>query len=109
MRPFKEIIRPQVFGERSIILLLNKVKEFKKKLSKNSLSNTLPNYTGGTSPDLTAKHIINQFIGVNRSDPMLRTYLVNLDDTSTQDLILSAVETVLTTWGSETPTLRIWK
>jgi guanine nucleotide-binding protein G(i) subunit alpha len=108
LRHFKEIICPQVFGEQSMILLLNKAKEFKEKLPKSPLSNTFPNYTGGASADLAAKYILNQFIGVNHSEHVLRTYLVDLDNTSIRALILSAVETVLRPWA-EAPILRIWK
>jgi guanine nucleotide-binding protein G(i) subunit alpha len=108
---FKWAIHSRWFKKPSIILLLNKTKEFKKKLPKSPLSREFPDYTGGTDMDLAATYILKHFVQINRPDLKLHPYLVDLNHIlAIQDLVISAVKEVVFTEGiSKTPKLRKWK
>ncbi|KAH9017558.1 G-protein alpha subunit-domain-containing protein [Lactarius pseudohatsudake] len=64
---FDSVINSRWFLHASIILFLNKIDVFRKKLPKVPLDKYFPEYTGGTDVNEGAKYILCQFMQANRA------------------------------------------
>lgn len=64
---FDSVVNSRWFLRTSIILFLNKVDLFQKKLPRSPLSNYFPDYSGGDDYNRAAKYILWRFNQVNRA------------------------------------------
>jgi len=80
-----------------MILFLNKVDVFKRKLSKSPLEIHFPEYTGGQDINKAAKYILWRFTMVNRAKLPIYPHLTQATDTTNIRTVTMAVkETLLT-------------
>ncbi|KAF9457025.1 heterotrimeric G protein alpha subunit A [Collybia nuda] len=93
---FESVINSRWFLRTSIILFLNKIDVFKKKLPKVPLERYFPEYTGGTEINKAAKYILWRFMQANRARLSVYPHLTQATDTSNIRLVFAAVkETIL--------------
>ncbi|KAI9431188.1 G-protein alpha subunit [Lactarius indigo] len=93
---FESVINSRWFLHSSIILFLNKIDVFKKKLPKVPLDKYFPEYTGGSDVNKGAKYILWRFMQVNRTRLSVYPHITQATDTSNIRLVFAVVkETVL--------------
>ncbi|KAJ3905859.1 heterotrimeric G-protein alpha subunit, GPA3-like protein [Lentinula edodes] len=93
---FESIINSRWFLRTSIILFLNKIDVFKKKLPKVPLERYFPEYTGGNDINKAAKYILWKFMQANRARLSVYPHLTQATDTTNIRLVFAAVkETIL--------------
>ncbi|OAX33137.1 guanine nucleotide binding protein, alpha subunit [Rhizopogon vinicolor AM-OR11-026] len=93
---FESIINSRWFSNTSIILFLNKIDVFKKKLAKVPIQEYFPEYTGGADINKAAKYILWKFMQVNRARLSVYPHLTQATDTMNVTVVFSAVkETIL--------------
>nr|ACJ05909.1 G protein alpha subunit [Drechslerella dactyloides] len=93
---FDSVVNSRWFVRTSIILFLNKVDLFRKKLPRTPLSNYFPDYSGGPDVNRAAKYLLWRFNQVNRAHLNLYPHLTQATDTSNIRLVFAAVkETIL--------------
>nr|AEL33704.1 G protein alpha subunit [Monascus ruber] len=93
---FDSVVNSRWFLRTSIILFLNKVDLFQKKLPRSPLSNYFPDYSGGDDYNRAAKYILWRFNQVNRAHLKLYPHLTQATDTTNIRLVFVAVkETIL--------------
>ncbi|KAF5364744.1 hypothetical protein D9758_009302 [Tetrapyrgos nigripes] len=93
---FESIINSRWFLRTSIILFLNKIDVFKKKLPKVPLERYFPEYTGGPDINKAAKYILWKFMQANRARLSVYPHLTQATDTTNIRLVFAAVkETIL--------------
>jgi guanine nucleotide-binding protein G(i) subunit alpha len=73
---FESVINSTWFRRTSIILFLNKVDVFKKKLPKAPLERCFPEYTGGSDFEKAARCILGKFTQANRARLQIYPQLV---------------------------------
>ena len=64
---FDSVVNSRWFMRTSIILFLNKVDLFKKKLGRSPLATYFPDYSGGNDVNRAAKYLLWRFNQVNRA------------------------------------------
>ncbi len=64
---FDSVVNSRWFMRTSIILFLNKVDLFKRKLGRSPLGNYFPDYSGGNDVNRAAKYLLWRFNQVNRA------------------------------------------
>ncbi|KAJ7029900.1 G-protein alpha subunit-domain-containing protein [Mycena alexandri] len=94
---FDSIVNSPWFWRTSVILLLNKIDVFRKKLSRIPLERYFPEYTGGSDLNRAAKFILWRFLQENRARLSVYPHLTQAtNDTKSLRLIFAAVkETIL--------------
>ncbi|KAI8905859.1 guanine nucleotide-binding protein subunit alpha, partial [Gorgonomyces haynaldii] len=65
---FESICNSRWFKDTSIILFLNKIDLFKKKIQYSPLSDTFPGYKGGPDFELACKYLVKRFITLNSNE-----------------------------------------
>ncbi|KAF8186659.1 heterotrimeric G-protein alpha subunit, GPA3-like protein [Pholiota molesta] len=74
---FESVINSRWFRRTSIILFLNKVDVFKKKLPKAPLERCFPEYTGGSDFEKAARCILGKFTQTNRARLQIYPHLMD--------------------------------
>lgn len=93
---FESVINSRWFLRTSIILFLNKIDVFKRKLPKVALNRYFPEYTGGADVNKAAKYILWRFMQANRARLTVYPHLTQATDTNNIQLVFAAVkETIL--------------
>ncbi|KAI9448638.1 G-protein alpha subunit [Lactarius psammicola] len=93
---FESVVNSRWFLRTSIILFLNKIDVFRRKLSKIPLDNYFPEYTGGADVNKGAKYILWRFMQANRARLNVYPHITQATDTSNIRLVFATVkETIL--------------
>ncbi|KAF7359989.1 Guanine nucleotide-binding protein subunit alpha [Mycena venus] len=93
---FESVINSRWFLRTSVILLMNKIMEFKRKLPKIPLEHYFPEYTGGNDLQKAAKFILWKFMQENRAKLTVYPHVMQVTDTNTIRLVFAAIkETIL--------------
>ncbi|KAG1859028.1 heterotrimeric G protein alpha subunit [Suillus subalutaceus] len=96
---FESVVNSRWFLDTFIILFLNKIDVFKKKLLKAPIEKYFPEYTGGTDVNKAAKYILWKFLQANRARLSVYPHLMQATDTTDTTLfrlVFDAVkETIL--------------
>ncbi|KAH9034261.1 G-protein alpha subunit [Lactarius pseudohatsudake] len=93
---FDSVINSRWFLRASIILFLNKIDVFRKKLPKVPLDKYFPEYTGGTDVNKGTKYILWRFMQANRARLSVYPHITQATDTSNIRLVFATVkETIL--------------
>ncbi|KAF8872820.1 guanine nucleotide binding protein, alpha subunit [Infundibulicybe gibba] len=93
---FESVTNSRWFRQPSIVLFLNKIDVFKKKIKAVPLGRCFPEYTGGTDAHEAIRYIIWRFMQTNRRQLSIYPYLTNATHTLDIRLIFDAVkETIL--------------
>lgn len=93
---FESVINSRWFIRTSILLFLNKIDLFRKKLPKSKLEKYFPDYTGGQDINKAAKYILWRFTQTNHAKLVIYPHLTQATDTSNIRLVFAAVkETIL--------------
>ncbi|KAG2222237.1 hypothetical protein INT45_010650 [Circinella minor] len=93
---FESVINSRWFLRTSIILFLNKIDVFKKKLPKIPLEKYFPDYGGGSDINKAAKYILWRFNQTNRAKLHIFPHLTQATDTPNIRLVFSAItDTIL--------------
>ncbi|KAG2038547.1 guanine nucleotide binding protein, alpha subunit [Suillus americanus] len=79
---FETVVDSRWFLGTSIILFLNKMDVFKKKLPKAPLEKYIPTYTGGADVDEATKYIVRAFRQTNRARLHVYPHLMQATDTT---------------------------
>lgn len=64
---FDSVINSRWFRKSAVVLILNKIDVFKRKLSKTPINSFFPEYAGGANVDDALAFISNRFLQANRS------------------------------------------
>lgn len=95
---FDSMVNSRWFMRTSIILLFWNTGLFKAKLSRDSMSNYFPDYSGGNDINKAAKYLLWRFNQVNRAHLKLYPHLTQVSDTANLRLVFAAIkETILKT------------
>ncbi|KAF9260803.1 heterotrimeric G-protein alpha subunit, GPA3-like protein [Marasmius fiardii PR-910] len=93
---FEAVINSRWFLRTSIILFLNKIDLFKRKLPKVPLERYFSEYTGGNDTNKAAKYILWKFMQANRARLSVYPHLTQVTDLTGIRLVAAAVkETIL--------------
>ncbi|KAJ7888513.1 G-protein alpha subunit [Mycena leptocephala] len=93
---FESVINSRWFLRTSVILLLHKIDEFKRKLLKIPLEHYFPEYTGGNDLQKAAKFILWKFMQENRARLTVYPHVTRLTNTNNIRLVFAALkETIL--------------
>jgi len=93
---FSSIVHSQWFVRTSVVLFLNKMDVFRKKIPKIPLSNYFSEYAGGPDVQKAAKFILWRFTQENRGKLSIYPHLTQATDTGKIKLVFAAIkETIL--------------
>lgn len=93
---FDSVVNSRWFSRTSVILFLNKIDVFAKKLPHSPLENHFPDYNGGDNLNKAVKYILWRFTQVNRSGLNVYPHVTQATDTSNILLVFAALkETIL--------------
>ncbi|KAF7304019.1 Heterotrimeric G-protein alpha subunit [Mycena indigotica] len=93
---FESIINSRWFLRTSVILFLNKIDVFKRKLPKIPLGRYFPEYAGGNDLQKAAKYILWKFMQENRAKLTVYPHVTQATNTKNIRLVFAAVkETIL--------------
>lgn len=93
---FQSIVTSRWFVNTSIVLFLNKKDIFQRKITKISLSDYFPDFSGGQDYGRATDFIKQKFLGLNVNKLQIYPYLTEATDTNNINLVFAAVkETVL--------------
>ncbi|KAF7332155.1 Heterotrimeric G-protein alpha subunit [Mycena kentingensis (nom. inval.)] len=93
---FESIINSRWFLRTSVILFLNKIDVFKRKLPKIPLSRFFPEFAGGNDLQKAAKYILWKFMQENRAKLTVYPHVTQATNTKNIRLVFAAVkETIL--------------
>ncbi|KAF7296914.1 Heterotrimeric G-protein alpha subunit [Mycena indigotica] len=93
---FESIINSRWFLRTSVILFLNKIDVFKRKLPKIPLGRYFPEYAGGNDLKKAAKYILWKFMQENRAKLTVYPHVTQATNTKNIRLVFAAVkETIL--------------
>ncbi|KAJ7212758.1 heterotrimeric G-protein alpha subunit, GPA3-like protein [Mycena haematopus] len=93
---FESVINSRWFLRTSVILFLNKIDVFKRKLPKIPLGRYFPEYTGGNDLQKAAKYILWKFMQENRAKLTVYPHVTQATNTKNIRLVFAAVkETIL--------------
>ncbi|KAF7368473.1 Heterotrimeric G-protein alpha subunit, GPA3-like protein [Mycena venus] len=103
---FESVINSHWFHRTSVILFLNKIDVFKRKLSKIPLGRYFPEYAGGNDPQKAAKYILWKFMQENRAKLTIYPHVTQATNTKNIRLVFTAVkETILQNFISSLSTV----
>lgn len=80
MTLFESVANSRWFIKTAIILFLNKIDLFRAKLASSPLSNTFPDYRGGSDYDSATNFLLEKFVGLNQN-PNKSIYAVGGEET----------------------------
>jgi guanine nucleotide-binding protein G(i) subunit alpha len=89
---FESIVNSRWFLRTSIVLFMNKIDVFKKKLPKLALNQFFPEYKGGSDINKAAKYIYWRFMQVNRAKLTVFPHLTQATDTANIRIVFAAVK-----------------
>lgn len=91
---FESLVNGEWFKRKPIILFLNKIDLFKKKLGISPVSKHFPDYTGPNIEfDATAKYFAERFRGLNRvQDREIYVHYTNATDTTLLKATMDSVQ-----------------
>ncbi|EIN14744.1 guanine nucleotide-binding protein alpha-3 subunit [Punctularia strigosozonata HHB-11173 SS5] len=89
---FESIVNSRWFLRTSIVLFMNKIDVFKKKLPKVPLNVYFPEYKGGSDINKAAKYIYWRFMQVNRAKLTVFPHLTQATDTANVRIVFTAVK-----------------
>ncbi|KAJ6610862.1 G-protein alpha subunit [Mycena sp. CBHHK59/15] len=93
---FESVINSRWFLRTSVILFLNKIDVFKRKLPKIPLGRYFPEYAGGNDLQKAAKYILWKFMQENRAKLTVYPHVTQATNTKNVRLVFAAVkETIL--------------
>ncbi|KAJ7747418.1 guanine nucleotide binding protein, alpha subunit [Mycena maculata] len=93
---FESVINSRWFLRTSVILFLNKIDVFKRKLPKIPLGRYFPEYAGGSDLQKAAKYILWKFMQENRAKLTVYPHVTQATNTKNIRLVFAAVkETIL--------------
>ncbi|KAJ7135282.1 heterotrimeric G-protein alpha subunit, GPA3-like protein [Mycena crocata] len=93
---FESVINSRWFLRTSVILFLNKIDVFKRKLPKIPLGRFFPEYAGGNDLQKAAKYILWKFMQENRAKLTVYPHVTQATNTKNIRLVFAAVkETIL--------------
>ncbi|KAF8311283.1 G-protein alpha subunit [Clavulina sp. PMI_390] len=93
---FESIVNSRWFLSTSIILFLNKIDIFEKKIPRSPLQKYYPEYQGGEDVTKATKFILWKFVNMNRAKLALYPHLTQATDTKNIRIVFAAVkETIL--------------
>ncbi|KAJ6583078.1 heterotrimeric G-protein alpha subunit, GPA3-like protein [Mycena vulgaris] len=93
---FDSVINSRWFLRTSVLLFLNKVDEFKRKLPKIPLERYFPEYVGGNDLQNATRFILWRFLQANRAKLSVYPHVTQANDTKNIRLVFGAVkETIL--------------
>ncbi|KAJ7705845.1 G-protein alpha subunit [Mycena olivaceomarginata] len=95
---FESVINSRWFLHTSVILLLNKIDVFKRKLPKIPLGRYFPEYLGGNDLQKATKYILRKFMQENRAKLTVYPHITQATNKANIRLVFAAVEeTILQT------------
>ncbi|KAF8873399.1 heterotrimeric G-protein alpha subunit, GPA3-like protein [Infundibulicybe gibba] len=89
---FEAVANSRWFAQTSIVLFLNKIDIFKKKLQTVPLERYFPEYSGGTDLNKAAQYILGRFVQTNRARLKLYPHIMQATDTSKTRLVFAEVK-----------------
>lgn len=89
---YESVINSRWFLRASVVLFLNKIDVFEKKISKILLQHYFPEFPGGKDVDKAAQYIVWQFSGANRARLSVYPHFIQATDTSTAKLVFPSLE-----------------
>jgi len=94
---FDETINSYWFERTNIILFLNKIDLFEKKIATKDLKCCFPNYEDGCNADKAGKYILQKFLEKNKANEMRRVYSHFTCATSTENILVvfKAVQAII--------------
>lgn len=78
---FESVVNSRWFARSSVILFLNKVDIFRRKITRVPLSDTCPDYTGGPDVQKAARYVLWRFTQLNRAKLPIYPHLTQATDT----------------------------
>ncbi|CAI7597933.1 unnamed protein product [Penicillium glandicola] len=97
MMLFESLVNGEWFKRKPIILFLNKIDLFKRKLAISSISKHFPDYTGSdTDYDASAQYFADRFRGINRiPDREIYIHYTNATDTTLLKATMDSVQDMI--------------
>ncbi|KAJ7301264.1 heterotrimeric G-protein alpha subunit, GPA3-like protein [Mycena albidolilacea] len=92
---FESIINSRWFLRTSVILFLNKIDVFKRKLPKIPLGRYFPEYEGGNDLQKAAKYILWRFMQENRAKLTVYLHVTQATDTKNIQLVFVAIKEMI--------------
>ncbi|KAJ7272046.1 G-protein alpha subunit [Mycena haematopus] len=89
---FESVINSRWFLRTSIILFLNKVDVFRKKLEKVPLEHYFPEYTGGRDTNKATKYILWRFMELNRARLSVYPHVTQATDTNNIQTVFTTIK-----------------
>ncbi|KAJ7083902.1 G-protein alpha subunit [Mycena epipterygia] len=89
---FDSVINSRWFRRTSVILFLNKIDVFQRKLREKPLERYFPEYMGGNDLRKAAKYFLWRFMQANRARLTVYPHLVKANDSSNIRLVFAAVK-----------------
>jgi guanine nucleotide-binding protein subunit alpha len=88
---FDAVVNSRWFSRSSVVLFLNNVDIFKRKLERSPLGDSFPDYTGGNDVNKALQYIVGRFNGRNRAHLPLFPHQARISDASNIQIIIAAV------------------
>jgi guanine nucleotide-binding protein subunit alpha len=92
LQMFDVVVNLRWFSRSSVVLFLNNVDIFKRKLGRSPLGDYFPDYTGGNDVTKALQYIVGRFNGSNRGHLPLFPHQVRIGDASNIRIIIEAVK-----------------
>ncbi|KAI8966921.1 heterotrimeric G-protein alpha subunit, GPA3-like protein [Mycotypha africana] len=89
---FESVVNSRWFSRTTIILFLNKIDVFRKKIKKSPLERYFPDYGGGDDLNKAAKYILWRFNQTNRAKLCIYPHLTQATDTSNIAHVFNAIK-----------------
>ncbi|WFD21013.1 Guanine nucleotide-binding protein alpha-2 subunit [Malassezia caprae] len=89
---FESVVNSRWFLRTSVILFLNKIDIFTKKLPMRPLADYFPDYKGGDDVNKAAKYILWRFTSLNRAKLQIYPHITQATDTNNIRLVFAAVK-----------------
>ncbi|WFD28587.1 Guanine nucleotide-binding protein alpha-2 subunit [Malassezia nana] len=100
---FESIVNSRWFLRTSVILFLNKIDIFTKKLPLRPLANYFPDYKGGDDVNKAAKYILWRFTSLNHAKLQIYPHITQATDTNNIRLVFAAVKEYVYTLTQNPP------
>ncbi|WVF71460.1 hypothetical protein IAT40_006264 [Kwoniella sp. CBS 6097] len=96
MTLFESVANSRWFTKTSIILFLNKIDLFRAKLPVSPLSDTFPEYRGGTNYDAACSFLLEKFVSLNKNpSKSIYAHYTDATDTKALSFVISAINDVI--------------
>ncbi|WVQ99403.1 hypothetical protein IAU59_006536 [Kwoniella sp. CBS 9459] len=96
MTLFESVANSRWFTKTSIILFLNKIDLFRAKLPVSPLSNTFPEYRGGSNYDAACSFLLEKFVSLNKNpSKSIYAHYTDATDTKALSFVISAINDVI--------------